>query len=230
MSKLIVSLDFEMRWGVQDRLQDDPNKYKDNLLSVRKNVPWILDIFKERNIKATWASVGALACKDWDEFYQHKPDLLPNYKDQQKHYVNNYNKSIDPQGSMHFADDLIHKPGKTLSDAADPWGKAFRWEQPWEKDVGGFFGDLVHGDQAWEKALKKEVKKDALATWVAGAKAGLAVASLPKNIATLGNQRGWQWAGDETNWSGGWGLTDDTNFLVPDSPDQEERAREGGWF
>jgi hypothetical protein len=130
----------------------------------------------------------------------------------------------------HFADDLIHKPGKTLSDAADPWGKAFRWEQPWEKDVGGFFGDLVHGDQAWEKALKKEVKKDALATWVAGAKAGLAVASLPKNIATLGNQRGWQWAGDETNWSGGWGLTDDTNFLVPDSPDHGERAREGGWF
>lgn len=118
MSKLIVSLDFEMRWGVQDRLQDDPNKYKDNLLSVRKNVPWILDIFKERNIKATWASVGALACKDWDEFYQHKPDLLPNYKDQQKHYVNNYNKSIDPQGSMHFADDLIKMilstPGQEL--------------------------------------------------------------------------------------------------------------------
>jgi hypothetical protein len=116
--------------------------------------------------------------------------------------------------------DLIRAPGKTLSAAADPWAKAFRGEQPWEKDVGGFFGDLVHGRQGWEK----EVMKDARTAWADAAQAGLAVASIPKNIATLGNERGWQWAGDDTNWSGGWGISQDTNFPVPDY-----RAG-GGWF
>lgn len=123
-----------------------------------------------------------------------------------------------------FAQDLIHEPGKTLSAATDPWAKAFRGDQPWEKDVGGFFGDLVHGRQGWEK----EVAKDARAAFVGAAKAGLAVASIPKNIATLGNERGWQWAGDDTNWSGGWGISEDTNFPVPDYRDLDDR--EGGWF
>ena len=118
MSTLIISLDFEMRWGVQYRLQGNRDQYKDNLLSVRNNVPWILDIFKERDIKATWASVGALACKDWEDFDKYKPDLLPNYQDQQKHYIRDHNKDVDPEGFIHFADDLIKMilstPGKEL--------------------------------------------------------------------------------------------------------------------
>ena len=118
MSKLIISLDFEMRWGVLDRLQDNIYQYQENLLSVRKNVPWILDIFKERNIKATWATVGALACKDWEDFHQSIPNLLPDYKDLRKNYVNEFNSDIDPEGKMYFADDLIsmilNTPGQEL--------------------------------------------------------------------------------------------------------------------
>ena len=118
MSKLIISLDFEMRWGVLDRLHDNTDQYKENLLSVRENVPWILDIFLERNIKATWATVGALACKDWEDFHQNKPELLPDYSDVRKNYVNDFNRDIDPEGSMYFAHDLItmilNTPGQEL--------------------------------------------------------------------------------------------------------------------
>ena len=91
-----------------DRLRDDVNEYRENLLSVRENIPWILKIFKERGISATWATVGAVACNSWDEFDKFKPNLMPSYLNKRMHYDNEFNKDIDPTGELYFAPDLIH--------------------------------------------------------------------------------------------------------------------------
>lgn len=100
-------MDFELRWGMLDRLQDDVNEYRENLLSVRENIPWILKTFKERGISATWATVGAVACNSWDEFDKFKPNLMPSYLNKRMHYDNEFNKDIDPTGELYFAPDLI---------------------------------------------------------------------------------------------------------------------------
>lgn len=63
----IVSLDFELYWGVRDKLSLD--EYRDNLLGVRIAIPSILDAFSKYGIHATWATVGFL-------FFDCKTDLL----------------------------------------------------------------------------------------------------------------------------------------------------------
>ena len=59
MGQLVISIEFELLWVVLDIVGKDIEKYKDNLLSVHENIPWMLNIFKERGISATWATVGA---------------------------------------------------------------------------------------------------------------------------------------------------------------------------
>ena len=76
--KLIVSLDFELFWGMQDcmTLED----YKANILGARKAIPGLLELFKKHNIHATWATVGFLFAESKEEIKQYAPSLLPTYK------------------------------------------------------------------------------------------------------------------------------------------------------
>ena len=54
----VISLDFELMWGVRDKrtIAD----YGANILGVRQVVPALLDLFAERGIGCTWATVGLL--------------------------------------------------------------------------------------------------------------------------------------------------------------------------
>ena len=55
---LVISLDFELFWGVRDNRSIED--YKENLLGGRLAIPQILDLFDSYNIHATWATVGFL--------------------------------------------------------------------------------------------------------------------------------------------------------------------------
>jgi hypothetical protein len=54
--KLVISLDFELYWGVRDaiKLQD----YTMHLAGVQKVIPLLLRLFKKYGINATFATVG----------------------------------------------------------------------------------------------------------------------------------------------------------------------------
>ena len=107
MGTLVLSIDFELRWGMLDRVGQDVEKYKSNLLSVHDNLPWMLQVFEERNIAATWATVGALGCDNWDEFDRVRPKHKPSYKNEALDYVNDFNQKLDPNGELYFAPKLI---------------------------------------------------------------------------------------------------------------------------
>ena len=55
---LIVSLDFELHWGVRD--VKTVAQYRENLLGVRRAIPALLATFADYGIHATWATVGFL--------------------------------------------------------------------------------------------------------------------------------------------------------------------------
>ena len=55
---LLVSLDFELFWGVQDTHTKE--SYEKNILGGRKAIPELLKLFEKYNIHATWATVGFL--------------------------------------------------------------------------------------------------------------------------------------------------------------------------
>ena len=61
----VISLDYELMWGVRDHATRE--SYGPNVLGGREAIPALLDLFQRRDIRATWATVGALLCESKDE-------------------------------------------------------------------------------------------------------------------------------------------------------------------
>lgn len=106
---LVISLDFELHWGVRDSKPLD--SYRQNLLGVRTAVPAMLQLFAQYGIHATWAAVGFI-------FFEKKDDLLASLPVRRPAYRNRRfspyeqldglgaNESEDP---LHFAASLIRQ-------------------------------------------------------------------------------------------------------------------------
>lgn len=77
---LVLSLDFELYWGLRDVLSLD-RALRRYLLAARDAIPRLLQVLRERDIHATWATVGFLFARDRDELIAHVPNPLPTYAD-----------------------------------------------------------------------------------------------------------------------------------------------------
>lgn len=89
MGTFVVSLDFELHWGVRDhRTVAD---YRENLLGVRRVVPALLSVFSEYGIRATWAVVGFLFFDTVEELLAVLPTERPRYSD----------PNLDPYAALH---------------------------------------------------------------------------------------------------------------------------------
>jgi peptidoglycan/xylan/chitin deacetylase (PgdA/CDA1 family) len=75
---LVVSLDFELHWGVRDKLGVDA--YRANLLGVREAVPAMLALFDKYGVHATWAIVGILFTESRRELLDRLPVRRSPYR------------------------------------------------------------------------------------------------------------------------------------------------------
>lgn len=117
---LVLSLDFELLWGVRDKRSIET--YGENLRGVRRVVPGLLKLFDTYGIHATWATVGLLFCRGRDEMMASLPPatLQPQYDDMN---LSPY-PTIDQAGAdetedpYHFAPSLIREilahPNQTI--------------------------------------------------------------------------------------------------------------------
>ena len=62
---LVVSLDFELFWGVRDKKAI--SDYGANILRVRTVVPRLLALFEKYEVHVTWATVGFLFFSTYNE-------------------------------------------------------------------------------------------------------------------------------------------------------------------
>lgn len=78
---LIVSLDFELFWGMQDGWKLEA--YQENVLGGRKAIPKLLNLFQKYGIHVTWATVGFMFADNFEQLSKYFPDLslLPTYDD-----------------------------------------------------------------------------------------------------------------------------------------------------
>lgn len=113
---VVISLDFELRWGLLDVLGHDLTRYRGNLEGVREVVPRLLELFRREEVRATWAVVGALACSGWDEWRARAP-AWPRYRDASLTWDEAYARA-DPAGRLYFAPELVDQvaraPGQEL--------------------------------------------------------------------------------------------------------------------
>jgi len=75
--RFIISLDFELMWGVRDHAGID--SYGKHILGVRDAVPAMLKLFQNHQVRATWAAVGMLLFEDKKTLVEHFPALKPSY-------------------------------------------------------------------------------------------------------------------------------------------------------
>jgi len=109
---LVISLDFELLWGVFDKV--DHKEKETYFNNTRKVIPEILNLFSEYQIHATWATVGMLFNKNWEEWRGNAPEILPNYKNTDLSAYD-YGKALNSRETefLCFARDLIQQIQKT---------------------------------------------------------------------------------------------------------------------
>ena len=77
--RLVISLDFELMWGVRDHRS--VTDYGDAVLGERTAIPAMLQRFSAAGIRATWATVGLLFARNRAEMLEYAPQLRPAYRD-----------------------------------------------------------------------------------------------------------------------------------------------------
>lgn len=115
-ASVVISVDFERRWGLHHRLGFDLDAYREQLENVQPVVMSLLRLFAARNIRATWAAVGALGCRDWTEYFARAP-RQPHYQNPALAISPRY-AELDRDGHLHFAPELLRAihatPGQEL--------------------------------------------------------------------------------------------------------------------
>ena len=112
--KFVISLDFELFWGVRDVYEFID--YRDHIAGVWEVVPKTLDMFIEHGINATWATVGFLFANSYDEVSSMLPESLPTYTDKglSPYVYNSQFFTENPQMvPYHFAPSLIERIATT---------------------------------------------------------------------------------------------------------------------
>lgn len=116
---LVISLDFELHWGVTERVRGPEHPYSAHLHGAREAIPRLLEIFQKRGIHATWATVGMLFARGATDLEAYKPTTRPGYE---RAPVDNYQVPVgesEQSDRLHFAPSLIEQiqstPGQELA-------------------------------------------------------------------------------------------------------------------
>lgn len=116
MSDLVLSLDFELFWGVAD--SRTVAGYRNNIEGEWDAVPRMLAMFHQYGIRATWATVGMLMCRDHAQWREIRPSVLPGYHRQ---HCSNYSMDavVREYPRLFFARPLVEQilatPGQELA-------------------------------------------------------------------------------------------------------------------
>jgi peptidoglycan/xylan/chitin deacetylase (PgdA/CDA1 family) len=114
---LVISLDFELHWGMRD-LFPPGSDFTDELIESRSVVAELAQLFADRQIRATWATVGMLFASSRSELEPFLPSVRPRYEDSD---LDPYTEKIgvdEESDPLHLAGSLVRliasTPGQEL--------------------------------------------------------------------------------------------------------------------
>lgn len=116
MTSLVISLDFELFWGVAD--SHTIGSYRENVEGEWVAIPRILSLFQRYGIRATWATVGMLMCRNYAQWREIRPSKLPGYI---RHQCSTYalDALVSEYPKLFFARSLVEQilstPGQELA-------------------------------------------------------------------------------------------------------------------
>lgn len=111
----VISLDFELLWGIFDKQDNKVNT--SYFRNTRDLVPRMLKLFSDHQVEATWATVGMLFAENIEEWESFLPDIKPSYRNK-KYSAYEWIKKNGINNEYHFAPELIKNildtPGQEL--------------------------------------------------------------------------------------------------------------------
>lgn len=110
---LIVSLDFELFWGMLDVCPLE--EYEDHVLGGREAIPRLLALFQKYDIHATWAAVGFLFGKSREELQSFFPEEKPGYENRKLNPYDYFRKVGDNEreAPCFYAPSLLKEIART---------------------------------------------------------------------------------------------------------------------
>lgn len=117
-STLIISLDFELLWGMRDA--HSINNYGENILGGREAIPKLLNLFRTHCIHATWATVGLMFAESTEQVLGYFPEksALPTYEKLTLSPYPSMDDIVASAPAYWFAPELIRqiasKPGQEI--------------------------------------------------------------------------------------------------------------------
>jgi peptidoglycan/xylan/chitin deacetylase (PgdA/CDA1 family) len=105
---LVVSIDFELHWGTRDHT-DASGVVARQLVASRQIVPRLADLFVERGVRATWATVGFLFASSAEQLASFNPTLRPSYA---RRELDPYREPLgtdEEDDPVHFAGSLVDR-------------------------------------------------------------------------------------------------------------------------
>lgn len=107
----IISLDFELYWGVFDSV--DYNKNVDRIRFTRMVIPQLINVFEQNAIRVTWSTVGLLMLDSAKEYTLMESIFKePNYKNPAVNNYINYKQILKNENyceDVFFAKDLVNQ-------------------------------------------------------------------------------------------------------------------------
>jgi peptidoglycan/xylan/chitin deacetylase (PgdA/CDA1 family) len=108
----VISLDFELYWGIKDS-KPFSSPYLNNIKEVKNVVPNLLDKFDQYGVKTTFAIVGMLFLRSFDDLEHKKPKELPAYSKTSFSPYLRFDEFKSYDNDCFFAPDLIKQIIKT---------------------------------------------------------------------------------------------------------------------
>jgi peptidoglycan/xylan/chitin deacetylase (PgdA/CDA1 family) len=105
---LVISLDFELFWGMRDHTAVEPAVTK-SLVASRSMVLTLAELFARREVRATWATVGLLFATTAAEVAALSPAVRPAYREDR---LDPYLEPIGPtedEDPLHLAGSLVDR-------------------------------------------------------------------------------------------------------------------------
>jgi hypothetical protein len=102
----VISLDFELHWGMRDHTEQH-GAAADDLVRSRDTVRQLADLFAERSVRATWATVGFLFARSRQELTPFLPTVRPRYTTRA---LDPYSEDLgedEASDPLHFAGSLV---------------------------------------------------------------------------------------------------------------------------
>lgn len=152
---LVISLDFELLWGVFDVV--DAEAKKQYFMNTRSLIPEVLSLFFEYNIHATWASVGMLFNKNWEEWKNNVPLRVPGYENEKLsayNFASEFMKVSDSE-MFCFAPELIREINATEGQELGTHTYSHYYCEEPGQDLKSFKADL---EKAVEMASKFDIQ------------------------------------------------------------------------